>query len=127
MVADLRAHGIDFDTSWLDPFVEFRFPRIGAADVGDVELELRWAIEPWHVLGEEATAGGTARYVDSSVERLQVRVTGSCPSRHAGHLQRVAGAAAADRHAGRVRRRRPLPGLEAAGRRCTRRSRWTRR
>jgi uncharacterized protein (DUF2126 family) len=77
VAADLRAHGIDFQTSWLDPFFEFRFPRLGTVTVGGMGLELRWAIEPWHVLGEEATAGGTARYVDSSVERLQVSLTGA--------------------------------------------------
>ena len=80
VAADLRAHGIDFQTSWLDPFTEFRFPRLGSVTVGEMELELRWAIEPWHVLGEEATAGGTARYVDSSVERLQVSLTGAAGS-----------------------------------------------
>ncbi|MCZ8379511.1 transglutaminase family protein [Mycobacterium sp. CPCC 205372] len=77
VAADLRAHGVDFDTSWLDPFTEFRFPRIGTAVFGGVELELRGAIEPWNVLGEEATATGTARYVDSSVERIQVRLIGA--------------------------------------------------
>ncbi|GJF08719.1 transglutaminase [Mycolicibacterium cyprinidarum] len=77
VAADLRAHGIDFDTSWLDPFTEFRFPRIGTAVFGGVEIELRGAIEPWNVLGEESTAGGTARYVDSSVERIQVRLIGA--------------------------------------------------
>ncbi|MGE2834396.1 DUF2126 domain-containing protein [Mycobacterium sp. SMC-4] len=77
VAADLRAHGIEFDTSWLDPFTEFRFPRIGTAVLGGAEIELRAAIEPWNVLGEEATAGGTARYVDSSVERLQVRLIGA--------------------------------------------------
>jgi uncharacterized protein (DUF2126 family) len=83
VTADLRAFGIPFEDSWLDPFTEFRFPRIGVADVGDgIELELRQAIEPWHVLGEEATAGGTARYVDSSVERVQVSVRGLDPERH---------------------------------------------
>jgi len=82
VVADLRAHEIEFDLSWLMPFVEFRFPRIGVTMISDVELELRGAIEPWHVLGEEATAGGTARYVDSSTERLQVAVTGYVPERH---------------------------------------------
>ncbi len=80
VAADLRAHGIDFQTSWLDPFTEFRFPRLGSTTVGEMELELRWAIEPWQVLGEEATAGGTARYVDSSVERLQVSLTGAAGS-----------------------------------------------
>lgn len=82
VVADLRAHGIAFEESWLAPFTEFRFPRIGATRVDGVELELRQAIEPWHVLGEEATAGGTARYVDSSVERLQVSVRGIDLHRH---------------------------------------------
>lgn len=77
VAADLRAGGIDFDTSWLDPFTEFRFPRIGTAMIGDVELELRGAIEPWLTLGEQTTGQGTARYVDSSVERLQVRVVGA--------------------------------------------------
>ena len=77
VAADLRAHGVEFDTSWLDPFTEFRFPRVGTAVFDGVELELRGAIEPWNVLGEESTAGGTARYVDSSVERLQVRLIGA--------------------------------------------------
>jgi uncharacterized protein (DUF2126 family)/transglutaminase-like putative cysteine protease len=77
VAADLRSHGVHFDTSWLDPFTEFRFPRIGTAVFDGVEIELRGAIEPWNVLGEESTAGGTARYVDSSVERLQVRLIGA--------------------------------------------------
>jgi uncharacterized protein (DUF2126 family) len=77
VAADLRAHGIHFDTSWLDPFTEFRFPRIGTAVFDGVEIELRGAIEPWNTLGEESTAGGTARYVDSSVERIQVRLIGA--------------------------------------------------
>ena len=77
VASDLRAHGINFDTSWLDPFTEFRFPRIGTAVFDGVEIELRGAIEQWNVLGEEATLGGTARYVDSSVERIQVRLVGA--------------------------------------------------
>ena len=77
VAAELRAHGVNFDTSWLDPFTEFRFPRIGTAVLDGVEMELRGAIEPWNVLGEESTAGGTARYVDSSVERIQVRLVGA--------------------------------------------------
>ncbi|OBK35124.1 transglutaminase [Mycobacterium sp. 1245111.1] len=77
VAADLRAHGIAFETSWLDPFTEFRFPRIGTAVFDGVEIELRGAIEPWNTLGEESTATGTARYVDSSVERLQVRIIGA--------------------------------------------------
>jgi uncharacterized protein (DUF2126 family) len=77
VAADLRAHGIAFDTSWLDPFTEFRFPRIGTAVFDGVEIELRGAIEPWNTLGEESTTTGTARYVDSSVERVQIRVIGA--------------------------------------------------
>jgi uncharacterized protein (DUF2126 family)/transglutaminase-like putative cysteine protease len=77
VAADLRAHDINFDTSWLDPFTEFRFPRIGTAVFDGVEIELRGAIEPWNVLGEESAAGRTARYVDSSVERIQVRLIGA--------------------------------------------------
>jgi len=77
VAADLRAHGIAFETSWLDPFTEFRFPRIGTAVFDGVEIELRGAIEPWNTLGEEARATGTARYVDSSVERIQVRIIGA--------------------------------------------------
>lgn len=82
VAADLRAHGIDFDTSWLDPFTEFRFPRVGTAVFDRVEIELRGAIEPWYTLGEESVATGTARYVDSSVERLQVRTVGADRQRH---------------------------------------------
>jgi uncharacterized protein (DUF2126 family)/transglutaminase-like putative cysteine protease len=82
VITDLRAHGIEFELSWLLPFFEFRFPRIGVTKISGVDLELRSAIEPWHVLGEEATAGGAARYVDSSTERLQVAVSGFVPERH---------------------------------------------
>ncbi len=94
VVADLQDFGIDFDPTWLDPFTEFRFPRIGATRIplaggAGVHLELRNAIEPWHVLGEEATGGGTARYVDSSVERIQVTVDGVVPGRHVVTCQGV--------------------------------------
>jgi len=82
VATDLRAHGVDFDTSWLDPFTEFRFPRIGTAVFDGVEIELRGAIEPWNTLGEESTAGGAARYVDSSVERIQVRTIGADRQRY---------------------------------------------
>jgi uncharacterized protein (DUF2126 family)/transglutaminase-like putative cysteine protease len=82
VVADLNAHGIDFEFDWLLPFLEFRFPRLASEQIGGVRLELRGAIEPWHVLGEEATGTGTARYVDSSVERVQVSVIGATPGRH---------------------------------------------
>ncbi len=79
---DMRRAGFAFDNAWLDPFIEFRFPRYGVMNIDDIEIELRFAIEPWHVLGEEVTAMGTSRYVDSSVERLQVRVRGMTDTRH---------------------------------------------
>jgi uncharacterized protein (DUF2126 family)/transglutaminase-like putative cysteine protease len=79
---DMRRAGFAFDNAWLAPFLEFRFPRYGVINIDDIELELRFAIEPWNVLGEEVTATGTARYVDSSVERLQIRVRGMTEGRH---------------------------------------------
>jgi uncharacterized protein (DUF2126 family) len=82
VVADLNAHDIDFDPAWLEPFAEFRFPRLGSVVVAGVGLEVRAAIEPWHVLGEEVAAGGTARYVDSSCERVQIKASGVVPGRH---------------------------------------------
>ena len=82
VVKDLRASGYAFEAHWFDPFIEFRFPRFGTVVYEGVELELRQAIEPWHVLGEEMSAGGTARYVDSSVERMQLRVRGLTDGRH---------------------------------------------
>lgn len=82
VVRDLRQAGYDFDLAWFAPFIEFRFPHYGTVVHDGVQLELRQAIEPWHVLGEEVSQGGTARYVDSSVERLQVKVTGMTQHRH---------------------------------------------
>jgi uncharacterized protein (DUF2126 family) len=64
-------------------FLEHRCPIVGALPAMDVRLELRNAIEPWHVLGEEMSATGTARFVDSSMERVEVRVEGLVPERHA--------------------------------------------
>jgi len=79
---DLNIAGFPFNDVWFAPFLEFRFPRYGTVVYEGVQLELRQAIEPWHVLGEEISAGGTARYVDSSVERLQIKVTGLIDTRH---------------------------------------------
>jgi len=82
---DLTDAGYAFDAHWLDPFIEFRFPRYGTASYQGITIELRQAIEPWHVLGEEMSGQGTARYVDSSVERLQVKVSGMVGERHWVH------------------------------------------
>jgi uncharacterized protein (DUF2126 family) len=82
VVADLDRAGYAFAPSWFVPFVEFRFPRFGTVSYDGVTMELRQAIEPWHVLGEEVSGSGTARYVDSSVERLQIKVTGMTQERH---------------------------------------------
>ena len=73
---ELAAHGFQLDAAWFAPHMEFRFPRIGEVTIRGATLELRHALEPWHVLGEEPAAGGTVRFVDSSVERVQARVTG---------------------------------------------------
>jgi uncharacterized protein (DUF2126 family)/transglutaminase-like putative cysteine protease len=82
VVGELQHVGYSFQLEWLAPFFEFRFPHYGAIHVQDVHMELRMAVEPWHVLGEETAPGGTTRYVDFSLERLQVKVTGMTDSRH---------------------------------------------
>jgi uncharacterized protein (DUF2126 family)/transglutaminase-like putative cysteine protease len=83
VIRDLREAGYPFEFDWFAPHFEFRFPRIGDLEQRDLQLELRTALEPWHVLGEEAGGGGTVRYVDSSVERLQVKATGLIGDRFA--------------------------------------------
>ncbi len=82
VVHDLQRAGYAFDAQWFAAFIEFRFPRYGSVVYHGIEIELRQAIEPWHVLGEEVSAGGTARYVDSSVERLQVKLRHLNDARH---------------------------------------------
>src|SRR5262249_9669030 len=79
---DLARAGSALDPEWFAAHQEFRFPRIGGVAGHGIELELRQALEPWHVLGEDASMGGTARFVDSSLERLQVRLNGMLGERH---------------------------------------------
>ena len=83
VLADLRSSGYALDAAWFAPHFEFRFPKYGDFATRGIDVELRAALEPWHVMGEDGTAGGTARYVDSSLERVQVRVTGMAPERFA--------------------------------------------
>jgi uncharacterized protein (DUF2126 family)/transglutaminase-like putative cysteine protease len=82
VIADLQRAGFAFRPEWFAPHWEFRFPLHGSVRSEGIELELRHALEPWPVLGEEAAAGGTTRFVDSSLERLQVRVSGMSSQRH---------------------------------------------
>jgi uncharacterized protein (DUF2126 family) len=83
VLGHLATRGIDLPADGYRPFLELRCPLVGTLQAGDVTLEVRNAIEPWHVLGEELTATGTARYVDSSLERVEVRAVGLVPERHA--------------------------------------------
>ncbi len=83
VIRDLNEAGYPFQMSWLDPFFEFRFPHYGTVKIEGIELEVRMGIEPWHVLGEEMSSSGTARYVDSSLERVQVKLKGMNSARYA--------------------------------------------
>jgi uncharacterized protein (DUF2126 family) len=83
VVAEQKAAGFPLEREWFAPHFEFRFPKYGDFSVFGADVELRQALEPWHVMGEEGAAGGAVRYVDSSVERLQVKVTGLAPDRYA--------------------------------------------
>jgi len=82
VIADMNAHGFAFDLEWFRPHWTFRFPLYGAVQYDGVRLELRQALEPWNVMGEEVAIAGTARYVDSSVERLEVKARGLIEGRH---------------------------------------------
>jgi len=82
VMAEMRSAGYAFDSSWFAPHYEFRFPVVGSVQAASIELTLRNALEPWHVMGEEGAPGGTARYVDSSLERIEVHVTGMNESRY---------------------------------------------
>ncbi|MEQ8733995.1 MAG: transglutaminase family protein [Rhodospirillaceae bacterium] len=82
VIEDMELAGYPFDLAWFEAHFEFRFPRYGSIQHEGIELEVRQALEPWHVMGEEGAVGGTVRYVDSSVERLQVKLNGATDSRY---------------------------------------------
>lgn len=107
VLAHLAAHGVPLPAEGYRPFVELRCPLVGAIAAGDARVEIRNAIEPWNVLGEEAGQGGTARYVDSSMERIELRAIGLDPERFVVAVNRAAvplrEAAGRDIHVGGVR------------------------
>ncbi|MGB0684370.1 MAG: DUF2126 domain-containing protein [Magnetovibrionaceae bacterium] len=82
VLADMNQAGFPLKPKWFLAHFEFRFPRYGSVGFGDIEIELRQALEPWHVMGEEGAVGGTVRFVDSSVERLQAKVSGMTGDRY---------------------------------------------
>jgi uncharacterized protein (DUF2126 family) len=79
---ELSVAGYPVERKWFEPHFEFRFPYYGEITLDTMRLELRGALEPWHVLGEEVTGTGQARYVDSSVERIQVKTFGMSEERY---------------------------------------------
>ena len=82
VLSEMRVAGFALEDEWFAPHFEFRFPKFGDFSVRGMTLELRQALEPWHVMGEEGSSGGAVRYVDSSLERLQVKVSGLAPGRY---------------------------------------------
>ena len=82
VMEEMRQAGFDFKNEWFAPHFEFRFPLVGEVSAMGIEMSLRNALEPWHVMGEEGSSGGTVRYVDSSLERMEVKVTGFNQSRY---------------------------------------------
>ena len=82
VIDDLCKSGYYFERAWFDAFMEFRFPRIGGVNVAGLELQLFAALEPWHVLGEESSTQGTSRFVDSTLERIQVTLDNATSNRY---------------------------------------------
>jgi len=83
VLAEMKQAGFAFEKKWFEPHLEFRFPLIGHTELRGMQLTLRSALEPWHVMGEEGGGGGMVRYVDSSVERLELKVSGFTDNRYA--------------------------------------------
>ena len=114
VIADLNRAGYPFEPEWFAPHFEFRYPVFGHAHHAGIDIEIRQATEPWYVLGEEGAAGGTARYVDSSVERVQVKTTGLTENRYVVTCNGRRVSAALHRQARRVGRGRAVPGVAAS-------------
>ena len=127
MLADLRQHGFDLEPEWFAAQLEFRFPFCGEVEYEGMKLTLNQALEPWHVMGEQGAIGGTVRFVDSSVERLQVKLEGPDPERYIVTCNGRRVPLTRHRHRRHVGRRRALQGVAAGVAACTRRCRSTRR
>ena len=82
VIAEMGEAGFAFQAAWFAPHFEFRFPKVGELTAEGVHLQLRSALEPWHVMGEEGSSAGTVRYVDSSVERIELKISGLINPRH---------------------------------------------
>jgi uncharacterized protein (DUF2126 family) len=82
VMEEMQREGYGFESAWFAPHFEFRFPKVGELAAMGVHLTVRNALEPWHVMGEEGSAGGTVRYVDSSLERIEIKVSGLVNPRH---------------------------------------------
>ena len=82
VIQEMNRAGYELKEDWFAPHLEFRFPLFGSINHGSLVMEVRQALEPWHVMGEQGAPGGTVRYVDSSVERLQIKLSGSTENRY---------------------------------------------
>lgn len=71
---DLQQHGLPFDSEWLRPWWNWRFPKFGEFALKSGTLEFRQALEAWPLLGEQPSGTGTIRCVDSSADRIEAAV-----------------------------------------------------
>ena len=83
VIEELRAVGYPFQLEWFEPLITLRFPELGEVPIGQINLALQTALEPWPLLAEEVTPGGVARFIDAANERLQVKLSGLAPGRYA--------------------------------------------
>lgn len=100
VLQDLETHGFELMPAWFEAQFEFRFPTCGEVEYDGVKLEVRQALEPWHVLGETGAIGGTVRFADSSVERVQAKLMTADPARYKVACNRALVPMARTSHAG---------------------------